>query len=71
MNQIAQDIVGNFMRNLAVDTVMVYWHAQEHNIAVVGISFTFTHEQSHSVVNRDSHDLVVRLNKFAAHTTSA
>ena len=53
MNRIAKDVVGNFMRNLAVDIVMIYWYSQEHNVAAADNSFTFTQEQPHHVVHHD------------------
>ena len=42
MNRIAKDIVGYFMRNFAVDTVMIYWYSQEHNVDAAYNPFTFT-----------------------------
>jgi len=32
VNRISKDIVGYFMRNFAVDSVIIYWYSQEHNV---------------------------------------
>ena len=42
VNRISKDIVGYLMRNFAVDTVMIDWYSQEHNVVTAFNPFTFT-----------------------------